>query len=128
MNSAIAWMARNAVAANLLMILLMVGGLIYGRSVQQEIFPEIELDAVTVAVAYPGAGPAEVESGICLPIEEAIFAIEGIDEMRCLANEGAGVVTAEVVTGGDPEEVLEDVKAEVDRIQTFPEEAEDPEV
>ena len=57
MNGAIRWMARNHVAANLLMLVLIVGGIILGFSVKQEVFPEVTLDKVMVTVAYPGAGP-----------------------------------------------------------------------
>lgn len=128
MRSAIAWMAENPVAANLLMMLLIVGGIIFSGSIKQEIFPEIELDSVSVAVVYPGAGPEEVEQGVCLPIEEAVFGIEGIKEISCSANEGAGVVTAELIEGEDVARVLQDIKSEVDRIQTFPDDAEDPTV
>jgi multidrug efflux pump subunit AcrB len=128
MKSAIAWMVKNPVAANLMMMLFIAGGLIYGGSIKQEVFPEIELDAVTVAVTYPGAGPEEVESGVCLPIEEAIFSIEGIKEISCTATEGVGALTAELLLGTDIDQALQEVKAEIDRIQTFPEDAEDPQV
>ncbi len=128
MKAAIAWMVKNPVAANLLMMLLIAGGLIYGGSIKQEVFPEIELDAVTVAVTYPGAGPEEVESGVCLPIEEAIFSIEGIKEISCTATEGVGALTAELLLGTDIDQALQEVKSEIDRIQTFPEDAEDPQV
>ena len=61
MNGAIRWMAENHVAANLLMLVLIVGGLILGFSIKQEVFPDITLDRIMVSVAYPGAGPEEVE-------------------------------------------------------------------
>ncbi|OVE80466.1 acriflavin resistance protein [bacterium J17] len=128
MNKAIEWMTRNHVAANLAMMLLIVGGLLFGQTVKREVFPEIELDSLSVSAIYPGAGPAEVESGICLPVEEAIASISGVKELRCIATEGAGTVTAELQLGYDADEVLQEVKSEVDRIQTFPEEAEAPSV
>ncbi len=126
MKSAIRWMARNHVAANILMIVLIVGGLLKGFSIKQEVFPEVDLDMVQVTVAYPGAGPEEVEEGILRKIEENLSGVDGIEEIRSTATEGAGVVTAEVASGEDPDLVLQDIKAEVDRIVTFPEDAEKP--
>ena len=94
-------MAENRVAANLLMVVLIAAGLIFGNSIKQEVFPEIELEIITVSVAYPSASPTEVEAGVCLPVEEAIFAVEGIKQLFCTANEGVGVVTAELELGAD---------------------------
>jgi len=119
-------MAHNHVAANLLMTALVVGGLLMGLSIKQEVFPEIALDMVQVSVAYPGAGPEEVEEGIVLKIEESLSGVNGVKEIKSVAGEGLGVVTAEVMRGEDVEQVLQDAKAEVDRITTFPQEAERP--
>ena len=126
MKGAIAWMARNHVAANLLMLLFVVGGLVKGLSIKQEVFPEISLDMVTVSVAYPGAGPEEVEEGILLKIEDSLTGIDGIKEITATATEGQGTVSAEIRTDEDVDRVLQDIKSEVDRIDTFPEDAEKP--
>jgi multidrug efflux pump subunit AcrB len=126
MNGAIRWMTQNHVAANLLMLVFVVGGLIIGLSVKQEVFPEVALDKVQVAVSYPGAGPEEVEDGILLKIEENLTGVDGIRQLKSLAVEGYGTVTAELMGGADPNVVLQDIKTEVDRIITFPEEAEKP--
>ncbi len=126
MKGPIAWMARNHVAANLLMLVFVVGGLVLGYSIKQEVFPEILLDKVEVSVAYPGASPEEVEEGIILKIEENLSGVDGIKELRSLAVEGMGTVTATIDTGADADKVLQDIKSEVDRITTFPEEAEKP--
>ncbi|UCD35939.1 MAG: efflux RND transporter permease subunit, partial [Nitrospiraceae bacterium] len=126
MNRQITWMAGNHVAANLLMMIFIFGGIVMGLSIKQEVFPEIELDIIRVDVAYPGAGPEEVEDGIILKIEENISSITGIKEIKSVASEGFGTVTAEVLRGEDTDLLLQDVKAEVDRITTFPEDAEKP--
>lgn len=128
MMGPIRWMAGNHVAANLLMMVFIVGGLVVGLSIRQEVFPEIELDMVTVSVPYPGAGPEEVEEGIVLKLEEVLSGINGVKEIKSTASEGMGTVVLEVLEGEDVEEVLEDVKAEVDRLTTLPEEAEEPSV
>ncbi|MCK4621188.1 MAG: efflux RND transporter permease subunit [Desulfuromonadales bacterium] len=126
MNGAIKWMARNHVAANLLMMVLLLGGFIMAPSIKQEIFPEVSLDRVSVSVAYPGAGPEEVEEGIILKIEESLSAVDGIKQLKATANEGSGSVIAEVYSDVDVDDVLQDIKSEIDRISTFPEDAEKP--
>ncbi|MFN2168814.1 MAG: efflux RND transporter permease subunit, partial [Anaerolineae bacterium] len=73
----ISWMAGHSVSANLLMLVLLVGGFFYGTRIKQEVFPDFELDIVTITVPYPGASPQEVERGIVLAIEEAISGLEG---------------------------------------------------
>jgi multidrug efflux pump subunit AcrB len=126
MNSAIRWMAENHVAANLLMLVLIIGGLILGLSIKQEVFPDVTLDRIQVSVAYPGAGPEEVEEGVILKIEENLTGVDGIKQLKSMAAEGYGVVTAEVTTDADIDLVLQDIKSEVDRITTFPKDAEKP--
>ncbi|MCC6219956.1 MAG: efflux RND transporter permease subunit [Deltaproteobacteria bacterium] len=128
MFSAMRWMAKNSVAANIAMAVLLFGGLLFAPSIKQEIFPEFQLDLVNIAVPYSGAGPEEVEQGICLPVEEAISGIEGIKETSCIAYEGAGLVTAELLSSSNVDAVVQDIKSEVDGIRTFPKEAEEPKV
>ena len=126
MNSAIRWMAENHVAANLLMLVFIVGGLILGFSIKQEVFPDVNLDRVQVSVVYPGAGPEEVEEGVIFKIEENLTGVDGIKQVKSVAAEGYGVVTAEIMTDADIDLVLQDIKSEVDRITTFPKDAEKP--
>ncbi len=126
MNGAIRWMAENHVAANLLMLVFIVGGLILGFSIKQEVFPDIDLDRVQVSVTYPGAGPEEVEEGVILKVEENLTGVDGIKQIKSVAAEGYGVVTAEITTDADIDLVLQDIKSEVDRIITFPKDAEKP--
>jgi multidrug efflux pump subunit AcrB len=126
MKGPIKWMANNHVAANLLMMIFIVGGIILGFNIKQEVFPEFELDFVRISVAYPGAGPEEVEDGIILKIEENLSSIVGIKETKSIATEGVGIVLAEILSGEDIDIILQDIKTAVDRITTFPEEAEEP--
>ena len=122
----IAWMVDNRVTSNLLMLALLLGGLFMSSRIKQEVFPEFELDMVRVSVVYPGAGPEEVEQGIVLSVEQAISGLEGVEEITAAASEGGGTVTAELLAGADVQKVLQDIKQEVDRITTFPEDAEEP--
>src|SRR5690606_24941349 len=122
----IAWMTKNSVAANLLMLVASVGGLLTLLSMKQEVFPEFELDVVSVTVTYPGASPSEVEQGIVLAVEEAVRGIDGVKRVQSVAAEGAGNVSVELLLGANPDKVLTDIKNEIDRIQTFPLDAEQP--
>lgn len=124
----IEWMIRNRVTPNLLMIVLLLGGLFTASRIKQEVFPEFQLDIVTVRVPYPGSSPEEVEQGIILVVEEAIRGLEGIKGITAQASEGSGVVTAELLEGVNQQKVYQDIKQEVDRITTFPLDAEEPEV
>ena len=92
----IAWFARNSVAANLLMWLLVVGGLFSAFSIQKQVFPSFEFDVVNVRVPYLGAAPQEVEEGVLLKIEEAVKDLEGIKQLNSTAVEGMGTVTIQV--------------------------------
>ncbi|MFW6133097.1 MAG: efflux RND transporter permease subunit [Planctomycetota bacterium] len=123
----IAWMAGNSVAANLIMLACLIGGALMLTRIKQEVFPDFQVNAVTVTVVYPGASPEEVESGVVLAIEEAVQGLEGVDEVSSVAAEGLGRVTIELLDTADLQELANDIESEVDRITTFPEEAEDPE-
>ena len=122
----LAWMTKNPVASNLLMLVLIIGGLLTLPSIKQEVFPEFELDLILINVAYPGASPAEVEQGVILAVEEAVRAIDGIKEVRSTAAEGVGVVVVELMHGENPDRALADVKSAVDRVTSFPKDVERP--
>ncbi len=124
----IAFMAKNGVAANLLMLLMLIAGLASYSSIVQEVFPESSLDTVSVSVTYPGATPEEIEESIVQKVEEAVEAIEGVKEITATAAEGVGTVNVELELGTDIARALDDVKSEVDQIQTFPVEAEEPDI
>lgn len=122
----LSWFAANHVAANLLMILIIAGGIISLLSVTIEIFPDTSVDIITVQVEYLGASPEEVEEGVVVRVEEAVAGIEGIKRLTSTSLENWGTVVIEVEEGYDPKEVLDDVEAEVNRITTFPGETEKP--
>ncbi|MBI4577655.1 MAG: efflux RND transporter permease subunit [Planctomycetes bacterium] len=126
MRGSIAWFAANPVAANLLMLLVVAGGLVSLPAIRMEIFPEVPSQRVQVSVAYPGAAPTEVEEAICLRVEEAIHGLEGVKRITSTAVEGQGTVVVELMQDANLREVLEDIKARVDAIATFPQEAERP--
>ncbi|SMO31830.1 efflux RND transporter permease subunit [Gracilimonas mengyeensis] len=124
----IAYMAKNPIAANLLMIILLGGGIWTMFNIQKEVFPEYLLDVVEVSVVYPGASPAEVEQGILRPVEEAIRGVQGIKEITSTAEEGFGSVSIELVSGSERMQAFQDIDQAVNRITTFPDDIEEPEV
>jgi len=124
----IAWMARNPIAANLLMVILLGGGIWMMFNIQKEVFPQFQLDVVSVGVTYPGASPSEVESGVLQPIEEAIRGIQGIKEVTSTAREGGASVSIELVSGTERMKAFQEIDQAVNRIRTFPDDIEEPEV
>ncbi|MEE3202845.1 MAG: efflux RND transporter permease subunit, partial [Acidobacteriota bacterium] len=126
MKSIIEWMARNSVAANLLMVFIGVSGFVAITTVTEEVFPEIELDRISISVPYLGAAPEEVEEAVAIRIEEAIQGIDGIKEIQSTSSEGTASVMIELELGADSRKVVDDVKSNVDAISTFPIETETP--
>jgi len=124
----LAWMVHNRVTPNLLMVFLLLGGLYMTTQIKKEVFPSFELDQVTVRVSYPGASPEEVEQGIVLVVEEAIRGLDGIKELTATAFEGGGTVNAELLVDADQQKAYQDIKQQIDRITTFPDDAEEPQV
>ena len=124
----IRWFTNNGVAANLLAAIVVVAGLFTATSIKLELFPELDLDIVNIGVAYPGATPEEVESGIVELIEDRIQDLDGIKRLRATSTEGYGAVTIEVERGFDARELRDKVKARIDAITNFPEQAEEANV
>jgi multidrug efflux pump subunit AcrB len=127
-NAAIAWFARNHVAANLLMWAMLVGGFLAWPTMRQEMFPDIDLEVVTVTAPYPGAAPAEVEDALVTRIEEAVQGLSGVKRVRSTAAEGVANVSIELHAGEDVSRRMADIRARVDAIESWPEEAERPTV
>ncbi len=125
MYKLIDWFARNPVAANLLMVLiLLAGSFSMFRLIPLEVFPNIESDIINVGVSYPSSSPEEIEKGITILIEEAVFDLQGIKKITSQSLEGSALVSIEVDTGYNKRDVLNDVKSRVDAINEFPIEAE----
>ena len=127
MHSLIRWFAKNHVAANLLMFLLLGLGAWYAwEKIPIEFFPENDPDEVEVSMTYRGATPEDVESAIVQKIEQSLQGLPGIREINSEASEGRGRVMVEVQKGKDPRQVLDDVKNRIDAINTFSTETERP--
>ena len=129
MKSVIRWAVHNTPAMNTLMVSVLLLGAFSLWTMRREVFPEFELEIIMVSVPYPGASPSEVEEGICQKIEEAVRTIDGIKKQTAIAAEGVGSMVLELNSDvKDVQKILNEVRSEIDRISTFPERAEDPEV
>ncbi|MDE2906285.1 MAG: efflux RND transporter permease subunit, partial [Acidobacteriota bacterium] len=126
MNRAIGWLARNPVAANLLMMLIVVSGFTGAAAVTEEVMPEIDLRRIGIQVPYLGAAPEEVESGVVVRIEEAVQNIDGVRQIVSTASEGGASVIVELESGADSQRVFDEVTNNVQAITTFPVETERP--
>ncbi|MDT8384129.1 MAG: efflux RND transporter permease subunit [Gammaproteobacteria bacterium] len=125
MHGMISWFARNPVAANLLMVVILaLGGHAALNRIPLEVFPSFETDVVTIGLTYRGATPAEVEQALVIRVEEAIADLDGIKEITSSASEGTARIRVEVLKDTDPHQLLEDIKTRVDAITTFPDEVE----
>lgn len=122
----IAWMANNPVAANLLMVVVIIGGLGSINNLTKEVFPSFPTELITVTVPYPGSSPEEVEAGIVRVIEEEIQDIVGIKEISSVATEGVGTVSVQMEAGTEMSRALSQVKTRVDGIASFPADSEEP--
>jgi multidrug efflux pump subunit AcrB len=123
----IAWFARNSVAANLLMVTILMGGMIaLSNGVRLEIFPPSDPDTIQVQVPLRSATPEDVELGVAVRIEEAVKDLVGIDRILSVSREGSTNVQIEIDKGYDPRQLLDDIKGRVDAINTFPAETEKP--
>ena len=126
MRRLIAAAVHNPVAANLLMVVIIVVGGMSAYNLRRETFPQISFDIVQVQTIFPGATPEEIEESVVVKIEEAIKSVEGIQDIISQSLESSGVVLARLKSGVDNRRVLEDIQNEVEKIDTFPEDAEPP--
>ncbi len=120
------WSVEHRVSVNLVMVFIIVAGWYTAMNMRREMFPQFNLDMINISVSYPGATPEEVEEGICIRIEEQLKSLEDVKTMYSTAIEGQGSVTLELNPGCDINVKLDEVRTEIDLIDSFPEEAEDP--
>tara|TARA_B100000959_G_scaffold208680_1_gene219161 strand:- start:5007 stop:8159 length:3153 start_codon:yes stop_codon:yes gene_type:complete len=122
----IRWFVNNSVAANLIMAFIIISGSMTIPLLKMEVFPEISVDIVNVTAIYPGASPTDVENAICVRIEERLQGLDGIKRITSSASENMGSVNVELLSGQDVSEMLDKIKAQVEAIDTFPENVERP--
>ena len=122
----IGYFVRHPTAANLLMLVIILLGILGTFSLNREVFPEFASDYINVRVIYRGASAEEVEDTICRLIEEEVEGTQGIERIQAVAREGLAVVTVEVADGYEVRDVLKDVENAVDQIDNFPVNIEPP--
>ncbi|MDD3343547.1 MAG: efflux RND transporter permease subunit [Sulfurospirillaceae bacterium] len=127
-NSILEWIVKNKVTANIAMLVFLLGGVYMSLLIKKEVFPEFDVDIVTITVAYPGASPEEVEQGLILSIEEKIRGIEGVKEITATAKESLASISVELNEGTNKTRTYQDIKQAVDSITTFPEDSETPNI
>jgi len=120
------WSVDHRVTVNLIMVFLIVAGMFTAMNMKREMFPQFSLDMISITVEYPGASPEDVEEGICIKIEEQLKSLENIKTMYSTAVEGYAEVTLELDAGTDITDKLNEVRTEIDLIDSFPTQAEDP--
>jgi multidrug efflux pump subunit AcrB len=128
MRAIVRWAVKNSPAMNTLMVGVLLVGAVSLMSMRREVFPQFDLEIILVTVPYPGASPEEVEEGVCQKIEEAVRSVDGLKKQTSVAQEGAGFLVLELETWVDVQKVLNEVRSEIDRIPSFPELTEDPEI
>ncbi len=128
MKNLIAWFADNHVAANLLMLLIIVGGAVSLPMLRTEVFPMVNADEINVSVSYLGAGPAEVEENITIPIEDALRGVSNIKKMSSRSGRGSSRVTLQLDHSANLQIVMDEVQARIDGIRSFPRDIEPPRV
>ena len=126
MEGLISWFSKNHVAANFLMLLVVVYGVMTWPGIKKEIFPETAVDTIAISVPFPNATPEEVEKGVIIPIEEAIQDLDGIDTIKSNASQGSGGIRVEVAVGYDVRNLMDDVKTRIDAVTNLSEQAEEP--
>ncbi|MBT0587606.1 efflux RND transporter permease subunit [Alteromonas oceanisediminis] len=116
----IAFFANNSVAANLIMVFIIIMGIASYFTIQRQMFPNIEINFINVSAQYRGASPQEIEESILIKIEEALKDVTEIKRTVSRAFRNSGRVTLEIHTDEDLTDVLDKVKLRVDSIATFP--------
>lgn len=119
---------RHPNAANLLMVLLVMGGLFSLARMQTQFFPTVEIPIITISVPWSGASAEDVEANIIEAVEQQVRFLDGIKELTSYAREGAATVVIELLPRADKQKALSDVETAVDAITTLPEDAEEPRV
>jgi len=124
----IAWFIRNPVAANLLMMLIVIMGFVSAFTIRTQATPDSQLDQIVIEVIYPGASPTEIEATVVTKIEDSLKGVQGISELQATMREGTASLTLDVSSDFDVQELLDEAKLAVDRVSGFPPSMEKPRI
>jgi multidrug efflux pump subunit AcrB len=120
MKSLLGWFAANPVAANLLMLLIVLGGIASLGQIEQEVFPRLNLNRILVTAEYPGVSPVEVEQAVCIPIENALHDLEGVHRLDTAIEDDDCTVKVLVRAGYALEGVMNAVRARTQPLPRLP--------
>ncbi|MFQ3223121.1 MAG: multidrug efflux pump subunit AcrB, partial [Porticoccaceae bacterium] len=124
----ISWFAKNPVAANLVMLFIVVAGAISVSSISKDMFPRSDIPIIKISAPYPGAAPIEVEKAVILPMESALEGLKGVKKISAKASRDMASITLEIEANEDLNEVMVQVENRIDGIVNFPEDLEKPTV
>lgn len=128
MNGIVSFWARNSVAANLLMLVMLVSGIIGFNSLEEEIWPSGTYNGAYISIAWPGASPQDVEDQLVVRLEEAMVGLDGLERITGRAREGSGSINLEAKESVDMNQFMEEVKQRVDSINNLPQSAYPPQI
>ncbi|MDH3980087.1 MAG: efflux RND transporter permease subunit [Gammaproteobacteria bacterium] len=126
--SLIRFSINNPLVTNLMLAIVVILGVLSWRSMPQEMFPTIELDAVSINVVFEGASPEEVERQVTIPIEEEFEGMAEIDEMTSTSSEGGAAILIKLKSDTDVDQYMRDAQTALDQVTDLPEQAEEPEL
>ncbi len=116
----LAWFASNPVAANLLMMLIIIGGLVGYRVMDKEVFPRFNPHQIEIIAAYPGAGPLEIEESVCIRIEEAINDVAGVKRIFSEIQQGICNIKVSILPDYEPEQIQNTLQGRIQSIPRLP--------
>lgn len=122
----IAWFVANPVAANLLMLVIIAGGLLAAITIHKKTLPDFVSNTISITVPFPGAGPAEVEQGVVMKLEEVLSTLKGVKQITSVSSDGSGRINVRAHDDADMDRLLEELKLRVDAVAMLPDRAEKP--
>ena len=122
MKRIVEWFIENPIAANLLMVVILLVGLKNIPAIGKTVFPQTDQSSISISTSYKGASPSEVETQVIVRLEEAVADLEGIDEIFSTAREGLAQLTLTIIKDYDSQRLFNDVKTRIDAITTLPDE------
>ncbi len=122
----IGYLVRHRTAANLLLCMMLLGGVYAATQLRAQFLPDIVLESVNVTVPWPGAGPEDVDRVVVATVQPVLIAVEGVEATSAVAREGTATITVEFESGWDMSRAMDEIKAAVDGIRNLPENTEEP--
>ena len=123
-NDIIGLFANHRVAANLLMVMMLLAGAIALKNLNIQFFPNFDLDTISVSASWSGASAEDIESGITIPLEQRLRSVDQLKEMSSSSTPGKSGITLQFHEGTDMVLALDNVKKQVDDFTNMPEEVE----